>query len=418
MRVKTVVFPILLSVICLPSALLQETGGTRRYLKGIDITNFDINDLLKKFKSEDPTPTPSPSSALAFAPSTASIPSVSPSIVLASSSSDLASTSASKPSLSMEVLPKSSPYKRKQPCIQSSRDIDKEVRGRWANIDEPNRTKDSRIPIFATHPNTDEWIKSACPVELITASCYHRGGTFHDTALKAENREFITSECSLDSYNSTEFALRMANRKVLFVFDGISKQFWTYIVCSLRHLDPNTEYNVNWVSDKDLSEEERKSCPRGAQHCRFSIASVYFPKFQTTYIYQHMHLHSRMSHKRFDIIGLFKSYSLGPKDLVVANFGHNFHQGGPVYKNFLRKFADDYEFGVLKIREQMPTLLWMETSPQHFHNSTSNNGYYDVLQEVETRKCGEYSDTRYDSFSLDVVYLRILLHNFTTIEYI
>ena len=183
----------------------------------------------------------------------------------------------------------------------------------------------------------------------------------------------------------------MTNRKVLFLFDGISKQFWIFLVCSLRHLDPKVEFSVNWMNNNDLS-EERKSCPRGAQHCKFSTASAHFPKFQTTFIYQHMHLHAHMSYKKFDVIGLFKSYSLCPRDLVLANFGHNFLQGGAVYKNFLRKFSDDYEFGVLKIRKHMPTLIWMETSSQHFMNSKMNNGYYDGSEESNNGSCSEYSD--------------------------
>ena len=383
-------FSILLAY--LPLALLQENADTRRYLKGTDITNFNINDLLKKFKDEDEAPTLSPSASSAFS---------SPTISTLSESTTLVSTTSSSSSVaaSQKTFPhKPPPNALMKPCMQSLSDINKEIHGIWTNSDGNNRMDALTPPVFATSQNTDEWFKSACPVELITASCYHRGGVFYDIAKRAENRDFIPSGCSLSSYNATDFLSRLENRKVLFVFDSISKQIWTYLVCSIRHLDPKAEFGVKWIEENDLTEEERISCPRGAPHCRFSTASAYFPKFQTTFIYQHLHLHPHMSHKKFDIIGLFKSYKLRPRDLVVANFGHNFHQGGAIYKNFLRKFSDDYEFGVLKIRDQMPTLLWMETSPQHFLNTTINNGYYNGLDVANIGKCGAYVDVGYDLF--------------------
>ena len=87
-----------------------------------------------------------------------------------------------------------------------------------------------------------------------------------------------------------------------------------------------------------------------------------------------------MSHKKFDIIGLFKSYKLRPRDLVVANFGHNFHQGGAIYKNFLRKFSDDYEFGVLKIRDSDANTTLDGNITSTFSNTTINNGYYNGIR--------------------------------------
>jgi GDSL/SGNH-like Acyl-Esterase family found in Pmr5 and Cas1p len=109
-------------------------------------------------------------------------------------------------------------------------------------------------------------------------------------------------------------------------------------------------------------------------------------------MYQHTILHGHMSHKKLDIIGLFKSWSLKPSDLVVANFGHNFHQDVNVYRNFLRKLSDDYEYAVLKMRESMPTLLWMETSPQHFPNSTKDNGYFDDKLSAKYTTCSAYEN--------------------------
>ena len=330
----TVVLSILLVLVSLPLVILRENSDIRRYLKGIDITNFNINDLLKKFKDEDEAPT-----SLSASPSTFQVPSISvlsesPPLVSVTASSNPVSTPTLASSLSHGSLLHRSPNALMKPCMQSVRDVDKEIHGSWTTLDMYNRTSVSPIPVFATSQNTDEWFKSACPVELVPASCYHRGGVFYETAKKAENKVFVPNECSLDSYNATEFLRRMMNRKVLFVFDGISKQFWTYLVCSFRHLDPKAEFGTKWVDDNDLTLEERESCPRGAPHCRFSTASVHFPKFQATFMFQHMHLHPSMSHKKFDIIGLFKSFKLSPRDLVVANFGHNFHQGGPVYKNF------------------------------------------------------------------------------------
>ena len=327
--------------------------------KGLDITKLNLNDLLKSLTEETQPPQSQPSPQ--------------------------PSSTVSQPVASTNLEPKSAATNLKV-CINSTRDLEEQILGRWEHIE------GEKLPVsfLSSASSADEWFASACPVELVTASCYFQRN--REIARRAESRKFTTSDCSLNPLNSSKLLNLLSNRKVLFAFDGISKQFWIYIVCLLRSVDSRTEFNVNWIPEKDLSDEEKRSCSRGSKHCRFTSATAYFPKFSVTFIYQHMVLHGRLSHKKFDVIGMFKSLNLNPADLVVANFGHNFHQGGASYRNFLRKLSDDYEFGVLKMRRSMPTMLWMETSAQHFPNSKGNNGYYDGPDEVKQGNCTPIPD--------------------------
>jgi hypothetical protein len=240
---------------------------------------------------------------------------------------------------------------RKRACYDNSTaSLDKDLSGEWI-----------KSTLIEDHPNflsnatdIDSWFKTACPVELMTASCFLRNTT---RAHNAQSRSFAPKDCEFEKYTPEGMLERLRNKKVLFAFDGVVKQFWSYLVCHLRVAE-KAEFSIEWIQGR--SPEEIKSCPRGGEHCRFSSARIYFPKYKTTFLYQHILLHGKMSHKRLDILGMFGSLGLKRGDLVVANFGHNFHDDGHIYRNFLRKFSDDYEYGMVKMQDSMPALLWIE----------------------------------------------------------
>jgi len=261
----------------------------------------------------------------------------------------------------------------------STASLGAEVIGEWKQSAWP----DDSVPFLSNSSDVDDWFKTACPAELITASCFLRN---RNRALAAQQRHFIPKDCLLDAFTEKGLLEKLENRKVLMIFDGIMKQWWSHLACRLR-LIGQAEFKIEWV--QGLSQEELKSCPRGGLHCRFTFASVYFPAHKTTLLYQHILLHGKMSHKRLDIIGMFKSLGLKKGDLVIANFGHNFHDDGHIYRNFLRKFSDDYEYGVVKMQEAMPAMLWVEVRDALLICCT-NNLYY-IFLSISLDICAAFS---------------------------
>jgi hypothetical protein len=234
-------------------------------------------------------------------------------------------------------------------CFEKAADVSDTVLGHFSP---GNDNENTNSAYFSRKASFDDWAATACPVELISTSCYlDIFGRNKTLAVLAERLHFVSSHCFLRNYSYKDFFQLLSNRKILIGGDGISKQFWTYIICSL-HNTTFAKYDIKWVSAADISTSEASGCPLGPKHCRFSSATVYYPEHNLKFYYENHIYNSKMSFRKIDIVNIYKSIGFSRNDVVVFNFGHNFHEDEfTLYKRFLKKFADDYEFSSVTKRE-------------------------------------------------------------------
>ena len=238
-------------------------------------------------------------------------------------------------------------------CFESTADVSKTVYGKW------KESLNISASSFSRGSTVDTWREAACPVEIFSSSCFVSLRR-KNVALLAEQREFQTRDCTFKRSSSLELLLELTNRKVYFCCEGMSKQFWIHIVCSL-HNNMLAKYAIKWIPESAINSFDKKGCPYGPEHCSFSSASVFYPEYNVTLIYEHHMLNQKMSFRKLDVINIFKSWGLTGNDLMLFNFGHNFHENDDysAYKRFLKKLADDYEYSATTSRKVLNFLLFM-----------------------------------------------------------
>ena len=234
----------------------KDSTNRHRVLKGIDITKVNIEDLLKSLadaptavptagRSPMPTAVPTAQSFAPISTSDTTMPTevktqgwAAKSVVSNMLSFFETATRFHTPkhtegdnsidaSVNKSVINGSLPR-----CIQTTRDVDKVITGHWEIHEDTNIDS-----VFSQAETTSSWLETACPAELITASCYHRG--LKSLASMAQNRRFVSPDCEIGVFNALDFMALVKDRKVVFGFDGIGDSLWQFMTTFIHEANEN-----------------------------------------------------------------------------------------------------------------------------------------------------------------------------------
>ena len=240
-------------------------------------------------------------------------------------------------------------------CYERVEDISNTLlKGKW-------KASQSAFPgHFARSKNISFWRNLACPAEMRMYSCYLRS---YSAGRDAENSQWHSTSCRLDSFHPVSFLEHLRNRRLLFSGDSLQMQFFQTIVCSLHDTGLEMVYNLSWADISHIFGPDMFHLDCNVVH------SVYYPAYNATVL-----LYIPNSQHHYDSNFLSQYIELGSlsfNDVVIVNFGVAW---------------DSIESAVLSLAKQhselestnRPWLIWREVSIQHFQNTNKSVplGYY------------------------------------------